>query len=111
MKKKYNNFEEIKKDADNNIKVHWGRDVFFVKKHLKHYCLATLVPNGKYVVYSPIENYSIVDFYSYTSDVNIVINEQAKFFASEIAGKISDKEELEEYLKIRLKEFLRIINE
>ena len=111
MKKKYNNFEEIKKDVDNNIKVHWGRDVFFVKKHLKHYYLATLVPNGKYVVYSPIENYSIVDFYSYTSDVNIVINEQAKFFASEIAGKISDKEELEEYLKIRLKEFLRIINE
>lgn len=31
MKKKYNNFEEIKKDVDNNIKVHWGRDVFFVK--------------------------------------------------------------------------------
>lgn len=111
MKKKYNNFEEIKKDVDNNIKVHWGRDVFFVKKHLKHYCLATLEPNGKYVVYSPIENYSIVDFYSYTSDVNMVINEQAKFFASEIAGKISDKEELEEYLKIRLKEFLRIIND
>lgn len=44
MKKKYNNFEEIKKDVDNNIKVHWSKDVFFVKKHLKHYCLATFEP-------------------------------------------------------------------
>lgn len=31
MKKKYNNFEEIKKDVDNNIKIHWNKDVFFVK--------------------------------------------------------------------------------
>lgn len=31
MKKKYNNFEEIKKDVDNNIKVYWSKDVFFVK--------------------------------------------------------------------------------
>jgi len=111
MKKRYSNFEEIKKDVDKNIKVHWNKDVFFVKKHLKRHCLSTLMPNGKYVVYSPIEYYSIVDFYSYTYDVNTVINEQAKFFASEIAGKMSDKEELEEYLKIRLKEFLRIIND
>lgn len=91
MKKKYNNFEEIKKDVDNNIKVHWSKDVFFVKKHLKHYCLATFEPNGKYVVYSPIENYSIVDFYSYTSDVNIVINEQAKFLQVKLQEKYQTK--------------------
>lgn len=35
MKKRYSNFEEIKKDVDKNIKVHWNKDVFFVKKTFK----------------------------------------------------------------------------
>lgn len=84
-------------------------DSYFVSKLNDLYIIA-IVSNPHYSG-GKIELGDVEDFYSYTSDVNMIIKGQAKFFASEIAGKISDKEELEEYLKVRLKEFLRIIND
>lgn len=93
MKKKYSSFEEIKQDVENGIRVCWMNDSYFVSKLNDLYIIA--------IVSNP--------HYSGGKDDKIIA-QQAKFLPNDIIGKISDKEELEEYLKIRLKEFLKIIN-
>lgn len=113
-KKLYNNYEDIENDVDNGITVIFNGTKSFVKKIKGDYYLVAKTPKNKNIIYHPIRMYLLSNFKSYydtQAKEDLIISQQAKFFASEIAGKISDKEELEEYLKIRLKEFLRIIND
>lgn len=113
-KKLYNNYEDIEKDVDNGIKVIFNGTKSFVKKIKGDYYLVAKTPKNKNIIYHSIRMYLLSNFKSYydtQTKEDLIISQQVKFFASEIAGKISDKEELEEYLKVRLREFLRIIND
>ena len=105
----YNSYEEIEKDVDNGMVVSVKNSQFFIKKINNDYYVVAEQHNGKLVIYHPMRQYLLSTFENKTSDDKIIA-QQAKFLSNDIIGKISDKEELEEYLKIRLKEFLKIIN-
>ncbi|UVX32859.1 MAG: hypothetical protein [Bacteriophage sp.] len=105
----YNSYEEIEKDVDNGMVVSVKNTQFFIKKINNDYYVVAEQHNGKLVIYHPMRQYLLSTFENKTSDDKIIA-QQAKFLSNDIIGKISDKEELEEYLKIRLKEFLKIIN-
>lgn len=105
----YNSYEEIEKDVDNGMVVSVKNSQFFIKKINNDYYVVAEQHNGKLVIYHPMRQYLLSTFENKTFDDKIIA-QQAKFLSNDIIGKISDKEELEEYLKIRLKEFLKIIN-
>lgn len=110
----YDTYEDIEKDVNDGIKVTLSFTNFFVKKIKDGYYIVSKTANNKEIIYKPIRNYLLYSFkscFETKTKEELIIDQQAKFLTNEIAGKILDKKELEEYLKIRLKEFLSLIND
>lgn len=106
IKKLYNNYEDIENDVDNGITVIFNGTKSFVKKIKDDYYLVAKTPKNKNIIYHPIRMYLLSNFKSYYDTQT-----KEDLIISQIARKISDKEELEKYLKVILREFLRIIND